>query len=479
MSVMTPPGIKIPGNYIESVMISVKAKNPAEPEFHQAVQEVFDSLRLVLTKHPEYQSARLLERIVEPERVIMFRVPWFDDQGNIQVNRGFRIEMNSAIGPYKGGLRFHPSVNLGILKFLAFEQVFKNSLTTLPMGGGKGGSDFDPKGKSDSEVMRFCQSFMTELQRHIGPDTDVPAGDIGVGGREIGFLFGQYKRLRNEFTGVLTGKGLGWGGSLIRPEATGYGCVYFAQEMLKTRKETLEGKLCLVSGSGNVSQYTIEKLLDLGAKPVTVSDSNGVIYDPDGIDRDKLAYVMELKNVKRGRIRDYADKFKKAIFMPTDIKLEHNPLWNVKADCAFPSATQNEITAKDAANLIKNGIKLVAEGANMPSTLEATKMFLEAKILYGPAKAANAGGVATSGLEMALKPKRDYDFAMARAIFSGVIGSSVRRTPAASSMALAMAAGAGTMGGSPTPRAPYGPEGDGTSTMIVSMSGRSAAVSVR
>jgi len=406
MSVMTPPGIKIPGDYIESVMISVKAKNPAEPEFHQAVKEVFDSLRLVLAKHPEYQSARLLERIVEPERVIVFRVPWFDDQGNIQVNRGFRIEMNSAIGPYKGGLRFHPSVNLGILKFLAFEQVFKNSLTTLPMGGGKGGSDFDPKGKSDNEVMRFCQSFMTELQRHIGPDTDVPAGDIGVGGREIGFLFGQYKRLRNEFTGVLTGKGLGWGGSLIRPEATGYGCVYFAQEMLKTRKETLEGKLCLVSGSGNVSQYTIEKLLDLGAKPVTVSDSNGVIYDPDGIDRAKLAYVLELKNVKRGRIRDYADKFKKAIFMPTDIKLEHNPLWNVKANCAFPSATQNEITAKDAANLIKNGIKLVAEGANMPSTLEATKMFLDAKILYGPAKAANAGGVATSGLEMAQNSAR-------------------------------------------------------------------------
>jgi len=375
MSVMTPPGIKVPGDYIESVMISVKAKNPAEPEFHQAVAEVFDSLRLVLAKHPEYQSARLLERIVEPERVLMFRVPWFDDQGNIQVNRGFRIEMNSAIGPYKGGLRFHPSVNLGILKFLAFEQVFKNSLTTLPMGGGKGGSDFDPKGKSDNEVMRFCQSFMTELQRHIGPDTDVPAGDIGVGGREIGFLFGQYKRLRNEFT-------------------------------LKTKKETFDGKLCLVSGSGNVSQYTIEKLLDLGAKPITCSDSNGVIYDPDGIDREKLAWIMELKNVKRGRIRDYADKFKKAIFMPTDIKLEHNPLWNIKADCAFPSATQNEITARDAANLLKNGIKLVAEGANMPSTLEATKMFLDAKILYGPAKAANAGGVATSGLEMAQNSAR-------------------------------------------------------------------------
>jgi glutamate dehydrogenase (NADP+) len=406
MSTLTSPGIKIPGDYIESVMISVKAKNPAEPEFHQAVQEVFDSLRLVLAKHPEYQSARLLERIVEPERVLMFRVPWFDDLGNIQVNRGFRIEMNSAIGPYKGGLRFHPSVNLGILKFLAFEQVFKNSLTTLPMGGGKGGSDFDPKGKSDNEVMRFCQSFMTELSRHIGPDTDVPAGDIGVGGREIGYLFGQYKRLRNEFTGVLTGKGLGWGGSLIRPEATGYGCVYFANEMLKSRKDSLEGKLCLVSGSGNVSQYTIEKLLDFGAKPVTVSDSNGVVYDPEGIDRGKLAWIIELKNMKRGRIRDYADKFKKAIFMPTDIKLDHNPLWNVKADCAFPSATQNEITAKDAANLIKNGVTLVAEGANMPSTLEATKLFLDAKTLYGPAKAANAGGVATSGLEMAQNSAR-------------------------------------------------------------------------
>ena len=404
--ILTSSGIKAPGDYIEDVMISVKAKNPAEPEFHQAVREVFDSLRLVLAKHPEYQSNRILDRIVEPERVLMFRVPWLDDQGTVQVNRGFRIEMNSAIGPYKGGLRFHPSVNLGILKFLAFEQVFKNSLTTLPMGGGKGGSDFDPKGKSDNEVMRFCQSFMTELQRHIGPNTDVPAGDIGVGGREIGYLFGQYKRLRNEFTGVLTGKGLNWGGSLIRPEATGYGCVYFAEEMLKSRKDSLEGKLCLVSGSGNVSQYTIEKLLDFGAKPVTVSDSNGVIYDPDGIDREKLAYVLELKNVRRGRIRDYADRHKKAIFMPTDVKLEHSPLWNIKADCAFPSATQNEITARDAANLIKNGIKVVAEGANMPSTLEATKLFLDAKILYGPAKAANAGGVATSGLEMSQNSAR-------------------------------------------------------------------------
>ncbi|MGA8150928.1 MAG: NADP-specific glutamate dehydrogenase [Terriglobales bacterium] len=405
-SVLNPPGVKAPATYTEEVMTLVKAKNPAEPEFHQAVREVFDSLKLVLEKHSEYREARILERIVEPERVIMFRVPWFDDQGKIQVNRGFRIEMNSAIGPYKGGLRFHPSVTLGILKFLAFEQVFKNSLTTLPMGGGKGGSDFDPKGKSDNEVMRFCQSFMTELYRHIGPDTDVPAGDIGVGGREIGFLFGQYKRLANEFTGVLTGKGLNWGGSLIRPEATGYGCVYFAAEMLKSRKDSLEGKLCLVSGSGNVSQYTVEKLLDLGAKPVTVSDSDGVIFDPDGIDREKLAWIIELKNVRRGRIREYCEKFKKAIFLPTDIKADYNPLWNIKADCAFPSATQNEINAKDAANLVKNGIKVVAEGANMPSTLEATKLFLDAGILYGPAKAANAGGVATSGLEMAQNSQR-------------------------------------------------------------------------
>ncbi len=402
----TAPAIKTPGNYINDVMSLVKAKNPAEPEFHQAVQEVFDSLRFVLERHPEYISAKILERVVEPERVLMFRVPWFDDQGNVQVNRGFRIEMNSAIGPYKGGLRFHPSVNLGILKFLAFEQVFKNSLTTLPMGGGKGGSDFDPKGKSDNEVMRFCQSFMTELCRHIGPDTDVPAGDIGVGGREIGFLFGQYKRLRNEFTGVLTGKGLGWGGSLIRPEATGYGCVYFAQEMLKTKKDKLEGKVCLVSGSGNVSQYTVEKLLDLGAKPVTWSDSDGAIYDAEGIDRDKLAFVIDLKNNRRGRIKEYTEKFKKAVYNPTDKKLDHNWLWNIKDDCAFPSATQNEINAKDAANLIKNGVKVVSEGANMPSTLEATKLFLEHKVLYGPAKAANAGGVATSGLEMAQNSAR-------------------------------------------------------------------------
>jgi len=386
--------------YIASLMAQVKAKNPAEPEFHQAVEEVLESLSLVLERHPEYKAAKIVERIVEPERVLMFRVPWFDDQGGVQVNRGFRIEMNSAIGPYKGGLRFHPSVNLGILKFLAFEQVFKNSLTTLPMGGGKGGSDFDPKGKSDNEVMRFCQSFMTELQRHIGPNTDVPAGDIGVGGREIGFMFGQYKRLRNEFTGVLTGKGLNWGGSLIRPEATGYGSVYFAEEMLKTRKQSFDGKVCLVSGSGNVSQYTIQKLLDLGARPVTLSDSNGVIYDADGIDREKLAFVMDLKNARRGRIKEYSDKFKSAKFIPTDAKLDYNPIWDLKADCAFPSATQNEINARDAANLLKNGVYVVSEGANMPTTLDGAKLFLEAKILYGPAKAANAGGVATSGLEM-------------------------------------------------------------------------------
>jgi glutamate dehydrogenase (NADP+) len=404
--VMEPPKRNAGADYIEQNIHLIKAKNPAEPEFHQAVTEVFASLRPVLERHPEYQEAKILERITEPERVLMFRVPWYDDRGKVQVNRGFRIEMNSAIGPYKGGLRFHPSVNLGILKFLAFEQVFKNSLTTLPMGGGKGGSDFDPKGKSDAEVMRFCQSFMTELARHIGPDTDVPAGDIGVGGREIGFLFGQYKRLRNEFTGVLTGKGLAWGGSLIRPEATGYGCVYFADEMLKTRKDTLEGKVCLVSGSGNVSQYTVEKLLDLGAKPVTLSDSDGAIYDEEGITREKLAFVIDLKNNRRGRIKEYTEKFKKAHYNPTDRKLDHNWLWNIKADCAFPSATQNEINATDAANLIKNGVKVVSEGANMPSTLEATHMFLNAKVLYGPAKAANAGGVATSGLEMAQNSAR-------------------------------------------------------------------------
>jgi len=386
--------------YVTKVVADVKAKNPGEPEFHQTVQEVAGSLSAVFEARPEYRKAKILERMVEPERVITFRVPWQDDHGEIHINRGYRIEMNSAIGPYKGGLRFHPTVYLGILKFLAFEQVLKNSLTTLPMGGGKGGSDFDPKGKSNNEVMRFCQSFMTELFRHIGPNTDVPAGDIGVGGREIGFLFGQYKRLRNEFSGVLTGKGINWGGSLIRPEATGYGTVYFAEEMLKTRSDTLKGKTALVSGSGNVAQYTVEKLLDLGAKPLTLSDSNGYVYDESGIDREKLAYVMELKNVRRGRIKEFSDKFKTAKYYPVDPKLDYNPLWNIKAQCAFPSATQNEINAKDAANLLKNGVYVVAEGANMPSTIEATKLFLDHKILYGPAKAANAGGVATSGLEM-------------------------------------------------------------------------------
>ena len=392
--------------YVKNLMAEVRAKNPAEPEFHQAVEEVADSLQLVLEQRPEYRSAKILERIIEPERVLMFRVPWQDDQGTYRVNRGFRIQMNSAIGPYKGGLRFHPSVNLGILKFLAFEQVLKNSLTTLPMGGGKGGSDFDPKGKSDGEVMRFCQSFMTELFRHIGPDTDVPAGDIGVGGREIGFLFGQYKRLRNEFSGVLTGKGLHWGGSLIRPEATGYGSVYFASEMLGTRGQTLEGKTCLVSGSGNVSQYTVEKLLQLKAKPVTLSDSEGYIYDEAGITAEKLAFVMDLKNVRRGRIKEYAEKFKGAVYTPVDQKLDHNPLWTHKAQCAFPSATQNEINGFDAAHLLRGGVYAVAEGANMPTSLDGVKVFLDAGILYGPGKAANAGGVATSGLEMSQNSMR-------------------------------------------------------------------------
>lgn len=393
-------------DHVAALMSHVKAKNPSEPEFHQAVQEVAESLMLVLDKHPAYRKAKILERIIEPERVIMFRVPWQDDQGEVHVNRGFRIQMNSAIGPYKGGLRFHPSVHLGILKFLAFEQVFKNALTTLPMGGGKGGSDFDPKGKSDGEVMRFCQAFMCELFRHIGPDTDVPAGDIGVGAREIGFLFGMYKALRNEFTGVMTGKGLTWGGSVIRPEATGYGAVYFAAEMLKTRKEDLKGKTALVSGSGNVSQYTVEKLITLGAKTVTLSDSSGYIYDEAGITTDKLAFVMDLKNVRRGRISEYAEKYKGVVFKPFDPKLDHNPLWNHKADCAFPSATQNEISSKDAANLLRNGVYVVSEGANMPTTPDGVNQFVDAKILFGPGKAANAGGVATSGLEMAQNSMR-------------------------------------------------------------------------
>ncbi len=387
--------------YVSKLMAQVEAKNPGEPEFHQAVREVAESLELVLDRHPTYREAKILERIIEPERVIMFRVPWVDDRGEVQINRGYRVEMNSAIGPYKGGLRFHPTVYLGLLKFLAFEQVFKNALTTLPMGGGKGGADFDPKGKSDLEVMRFCQSFMTELQRHIGPNTDVPAGDIGVGPREIGYLFGQYRRIKNEFTGVLTGKGLSWGGSLIRPEATGYGAVYFAQEMLLTRDETLEGKVALVSGSGNVAQYTVEKLLHMGAKPITLSDSDGMIHDPAGVDHEKLAWVMELKNVRRGRIREYAERFPGVTYLPVDPQADHNPLWDIKADCAFPCATQNEINAKDAANLLNNGVYVVSEGANMPTVPEGVEQFLNAGILYGPGKAANAGGVAVSGLEMA------------------------------------------------------------------------------
>jgi glutamate dehydrogenase (NADP+) len=386
--------------YLQSLMEMVKVKNPAEPEFHQAVQEVLESLEPVLGKHPEYVEARIVERIVEPERVILFRIPWVDDKGKVQVNRGFRVEFNSAIGPYKGGLRFHPSVNLGILKFLGFEQVFKNSLTTLPMGGGKGGSDFDPKGKSDNEVMRFCQSFMTELFRHVGPNTDVPAGDIGVGGREIGYLFGQYKRIVNAFEGVLTGKGLNWGGSLIRPEATGYGTVYFAEEALSTRGESIKGKKVAVSGSGNVAQYATEKVNHLGGKVVTLSDSTGYIVDKDGVDMEKLQFVFELKNIKRGRIREYAEKFKSAEYF------EGIGVWNVPVDVALPCATQNELDGKDAEALLKNGCICVAEGANMPSTPEAAERFIEKKILYGPGKAANAGGVAVSGLEMSQNSMR-------------------------------------------------------------------------
>ena len=378
----------------------VKNRDPQENEFHQAVSEVMESVKPVLDQNPIYRQTKIPERLVEPERIIIFRVPWMDDQGEIQVNRGFRIEMNSALGPYKGGLRFHPSVNLGILKFLAFEQVFKNALTTLPMGGGKGGSDFDPKGKSDNEVMRFCHSFMCELFRHIGADTDVPAGDIGVGAREIGYLFGMYKKLRNEFTGVLTGKGLNWGGSLIRPEATGFGSVYFAAEMIATRNETLKGKTCLVSGSGNVAQFTAEKLIELGARVVTLSDSSGYIYDEQGIDKKKLQFVKVLKNVRRGRIKEYADKYSEAVYTAVDPALDYNPLWDHKADCAFPSATQNEINAKDARNLINNGVMLVCEGANMPTVPEGVDIFLQEKFLYGPGKAANAGGVSVSGLEM-------------------------------------------------------------------------------
>lgn len=384
---------------VDEFMDSVKHRNYGETEFHQAVQEVTESLWDFLLENPHYFHSKILERIVEPERVIQFRVPWRNDKGNIEVNRGFRVEFNSAIGPYKGGLRFHPSVNLSILKFLGFEQVFKNSLTTLPMGGGKGGADFDPKGKTDNEVMSFCQSFMTELSRHIGPETDVPAGDIGVGGREIGFMFGQYKRIRNEFTGVLTGKGLNWGGSLIRPEATGYGCVYFAEEMLKRHNESFDGKIVSISGSGNVAQYATEKANHLGAKVVTLSDSSGTIYDKDGIDAEKLNWVMDLKNNRRGRIEEYAKEFGATYFAG------ERP-WKINCDIALPCATQNEIEKSDAKTLIKNGCKVVSEGANMPSNIESVNLFLESKILFGPGKAANAGGVATSGLEMSQNSMR-------------------------------------------------------------------------
>lgn len=386
-------------NLVNEFMAKIIAKNPGEKEFHQAVKEVAESVVPFIEENPKYKVAKILERMVEPERTILFRVPWVDDKGEIQINKGYRIEMNSAIGPYKGGLRLHPTVNLGILKFLAFEQVLKNSLTTLPMGGGKGGSDFDPKGKSDMEVMRFCQSFMTELQRHIGPDTDVPAGDIGVGGREIGFLFGQYKRLRNEFTGVLTGKGLEWGGSLVRPEATGYGQVYFAEEMLKTRKDSMKGKICTISGSGNVAQYACEKATQLGAKVVTLSDSNGFIHDPDGITPEKLQFIMYLKNVKRGRIQEYAQKYSCAYH-------EGKRPWMIKCDVALPAATQNEVDGNDAKTLVKNGCFIVSEGSNMPSTPEAVAVFQNARILFAPGKAANAGGVATSGLEMSQNSMR-------------------------------------------------------------------------
>ncbi len=380
-------------DYVKNLLVQVKAKNPAEPEFHQAVQEVVESLGPVLSRHPEYQAAKILERLVEPERVIMFRVPWMDDQGEVQINRGFRVQMNSAIGPYKGGLRFHPSVNLGILKFLAFEQVFKNSLTTLPMGGGKGGSDFDPKGKSDNEVMRFCQSFMTELFRHIGPNVDVPAGDIGVGGREIGFLFGQYKRLANEFTGVLTGKGINWGGSLIRPEATGFGVTYFCQEMLKTKGKDIAGLTFAVSGFGNVAWGAALKISELGGRVVTISGPDGTVYDKDGIKGEKIDYMLKMRSSGNDRVKDYADKYK------TEFHAGKRP-WGIKVDVAVPCATQNELDVNDAKELVKNGCIAVCEGANMPSTLEAYEVFRQAGILFSPGKASNAGGVGTSGLEM-------------------------------------------------------------------------------
>ena len=388
------------------IMQTVTQRDPGEREFHQAVHEVMETVKPVLDRHPEFARSAILERIVEPERIVTFRVPWVDDTGQTRVNRGFRIQMNGSLGPYKGGLRFHPSVNLSILKFLAFEQVFKNALTTLPLGGGKGGSDFDPKGKSDGEVMRFCQSFMTELFRHVGPDTDVPAGDIGVGAREIGFLFGMYRKLTGTFTGVLTGKTLEWGGSLIRPEATGYGNVYFAAEMLATRNETFEGKRCLISGSGNVAQHTAAKLIELGAKVLTFSDSSGHVYDPEGITAEKLSVVKEIKNLRRGRIREYLDFYPEATYTPADTGNKSHPVWDHNADCAFPSATENEVNEADATALVRNGVMLVSEGANMPCTPDAVKIFHEENLLYGPAKAANAGGVAVSGLEMAQNSMR-------------------------------------------------------------------------
>ena len=393
-------------SFVDAFLQEVIAKNPGEKEFHNAVREVFESLAPVIDRHPEFRKAKILDRLVEPERVIMFRVPWQDDRGDVHVNRGMRVEFNSAIGPYKGGLRFHPSVNLGIIKFLGFEQIFKNALTTLPMGGGKGGSDFDPKGKSDSEVMRFCQSFMNELYRHIGEYVDVPAGDIGVGGREIGFLFGQYKKLTRRFEGVLTGKGLNWGGSLIRPEATGYGCVYFAEEMLKTRGKDMKGKRVVISGSGNVAQYATEKVIQLGGRPITFSDSNGFIVDEDGITAEKLAFVIDLKNVKRGRIKEYKNKYPKASYQDVDPNKSYNLLWDVKCDVALPCATQNEINEEDASHLVKNGCYCVSEGANMPTTPGGVNVLIESKVLYGPGKAANAGGVATSGLEMSQNAMR-------------------------------------------------------------------------
>ena len=385
----------------QEILETVRQRNPHEPEFLQAAEEVITSIVPVLEKHPSFVKLKILERMLEPERLISFRVTWLDDHGDVQINRGYRVQMNSAIGPYKGGLRFHPSVTTSILKFLAFEQTFKNALTGIPMGGGKGGSDFDPKGKSDFEVMRFCQSFMAELSRHINHRLDVPAGDIGVGEREIGYLFGAYKKIKNEFTGVLTGKGIGWGGSLIRTEATGYGLIYFAENMLQAQNDSLNNKICLVSGSGNVSQYTIEKIIHLGGRAVTASDSTGFVYDEDGFTVEKLNFLKELKNVHRGRIKEYADRFKNVVYKDLDEKDDHNPLWNIKADCAFPCATQNELNAKDANNLTRNGIKLVAEGANMPTTIEGINILIDNGVMYSPGKAANAGGVATSGLEMA------------------------------------------------------------------------------